>query len=151
MTDEQTEPLYFEPGASWWGLLFGPVFAALGVAFEAFTVGPIFWGLWLIAGAILTVFAALWVYARRRFAVVRVTHEELTQGSEQLALKKIKTVSDSTDQPRGARVLGGGQGVPRKYDSVLLKLTDGSLALAWARDGDGLREALRAAAQDVRR
>lgn len=147
MTEEHAgdEPLYFEPGASWWAVLFGPAFAALGVGAELISTGPIYWGLWIGVAGVLGLFAMLWVYARRRFAVVRVTHQELTQGSERLPVSKIKAVFDSDDEPPGVRVLGGGQSVPRRYTAVHLKLTDGSRVLAWARDGDGLRAALRTA------
>lgn len=146
MTSEQPgEALYYEPGATWWSVLVGPAFGAFGVAVELLTSGPVFWGLWITVAVILALFAVLWIYARRRFTAVQVTAEELTQGTERLPVSEIKWVSDSDDEPLGVRVLGGGATVPRKYTAVLLKLTDGSRVLAWARDGDGLRTALRTA------
>jgi hypothetical protein len=42
----------------------------------------------------------------------------------------------------GGRVLGGGWTVPRKYDELPLRLDDGTVVLAWARDGEALRSAL---------
>jgi len=39
-------------------------------------------------------------------------------------------------------VLGGGWSPPKKYAEVPVKLTDGSVVLAWARDPAGLRSAL---------
>ncbi len=43
----------------------------------------------------------------------------------------------------GARVLGGGAWVPKGTTDVPLRLTDGSTVVGWARDGHGLRDALR--------
>lgn len=143
----EPEELYAEPGASWWGLLFGPVFAGIGIGLELLMGGPVFWGLWITVVIVLGLFSLLWVYARRRYAQVRVTAQTLTQGSEKLAVEKIKQVSDSTEEPLGVKVLGGGQGVPRKYGAVTLRLTDGTRVVAWARDGDALRAALRSVVQ----
>jgi hypothetical protein len=44
--------------------------------------------------------------------------------------------------PVGARVLGGGWSVPRKYDELPVKLDDGTVVLAWARDVEALKAAL---------
>lgn len=146
MTEPAEDVRYFEPGGSWWGLLFGPAFAAVGIGIELLTVGPVFWALWIIVAVGLFGFAALWVYGRRRFCLVRVTESTLFQGPERLPLGKIAEVSDDDDEPFGVRVLGGGMTVPRKYEPVPLRLTDGKQVVAWARDGDALRAALRGAA-----
>ncbi|MGH3432891.1 MAG: hypothetical protein ACRDQB_08660 [Thermocrispum sp.] len=108
-----------------------------------------FWWFWIAAGVVLLPFTALWVYARRRFCVVRVTGDELTQGAETLPVDQITQVSDASSADHellGDRVLGGGQAVPRKYQPVRLGLSDDTRVLAWARDGDALRTALRRAA-----
>jgi hypothetical protein len=72
---------------------------------------------------------------------VRVTRGALWQGREQLAVSRIAVVTD-LGAPVGARVLGGGWTVPRKYDELPLRLDDGTVVLAWARDGEALRSAL---------
>lgn len=140
---EPAEPLYFEPGASWWGILFGPIFAAFGIGVELLSNGPLFWALWITVAVVLGLFTAFWVYGRRRFFQVRLTPEELTQGTETVPVEQIAEVFDGDDEPFGMRVLGGGLAVPRKYDPIQLGLADGSRALGWARDGDALRTALR--------
>jgi hypothetical protein len=142
--DDDERELYFEQGASWWALLFGPCFALIGLGFELVTSGPVFISLWIAVAAALTVFTALWVHARRRFTLVRLTDAELRQGPETLEVARIAEVGDG-EPPPGAKVLGGGLAAPRKYDEVPLRLDDDTIALAWARDGEALREALREA------
>jgi hypothetical protein len=44
--------------------------------------------------------------------------------------------------PVGARVLGGGWTVPKKFTEVPLRLTDDTVVVAWARDPEALRAAL---------
>ncbi|WP_286899782.1 hypothetical protein [Thermocrispum sp.] len=139
--------LYDDPGGSWLALAFPFGLAAAGVAVEAVT-GPVFWSLWALAGGVLLLFTVLWVVARRRFCRVRVTRSELIQGPEVLAIDRIAKILPAgprDEQVRDLRVLGGGHSMPRKYEPVRLQLTDGTRALAWARDGEALRTALRAA------
>lgn len=139
------EPLYFEQGGSWWAALFPVVFVGVGIGVEAL-FGGVYWTLWGITAAVLVPFTLLWIYGRRRFCLVRLTRGELTQGSETLPVEQIAEVYDGDDEPLGMRVLGGGHTVPRKYQPVRLRLSDGSKALAWARDGQALRTALRGVA-----
>ncbi len=165
MTSDDIDVRYEEPAASWWALLFGPGFALAGILFEAFTPGPILWPVWLIAALALSGFTAMWVYARRRYAVVRLTSEVLRQGEETLPVERIAAIANEHDEhhehdgdadtedteavtrdaepPRVSRVLGGGLAAPRKYDELPLRLDDGTVVLAWARDGHALRTALR--------
>lgn len=145
MTSGADEPvLYEEPGASWWALSFGPVFGLVGIGIELLT-GPVFWWLWTGVAVVLFGFSLLWVYARRSFCAIRLTEATLRQGPEELAVAEIAEVVDADDQgwPARGRVLGGGIGVPRKYDEVALRLRDGSTVVAWARDGETMRAALR--------
>lgn len=154
MTDDQDgesdaapddELLYEEQGGSRWALLFGPIFAGAGICVELLTGGPVFFGLWLTVAVVLGAFSALWVYARRRHAVVRVTTSTLRQGQETIPVDTIAEVVDvaAGHAPPRARVLGGGLAAPRKYAELPLRLRDGSLVLAWGRDGDAMRSALR--------
>ena len=132
---------YAEPGSSWWPVLWGPVFALAGGIVEA-TTGPVHLIAWIVVGVALAGAAALWVRARRQVCSVRLTSEVLHQGREELAVARIAEIED-VGPPLGARVLGGGWSVPKRFTEVPLKLRDGSVVLAWARDPDALRGALR--------
>jgi hypothetical protein len=135
-----TQPVLFdEPGSSWWPVLWGPVFAALGAAVEALG-GRVHTIAWIVVGLGLAGGAALWARARRRLLSVRLTGDTLAEGQESLAVQRIAAIEE--EAPARTRVLGGAWTVPRKYTEVPLRLDDGSLVLAWARDGDGLRDAL---------
>jgi hypothetical protein len=72
---------------------------------------------------------------------VKLTRAALWQGREALEVQRIAEVTD-VGAPVGARVLGGGWSVPRKYDELPLKLDDGTVVLAWARDVQALQAAL---------
>jgi hypothetical protein len=145
MIDEPDAPeyatLYREPGVAWSALLWAPAFAVVGYLTELLTGGPRHTGTWVLVAIGLCAITAPWVYARRRFLSVRVTRGALWQGREQLAVSRIAVVTD-LGAPVGARVLGGGWTVPRKYDELPLRLDDGTVVLAWARDGEALRSAL---------
>ncbi|MPY78993.1 MAG: hypothetical protein GEV04_10950 [Actinophytocola sp.] len=144
---DTTDVRYEELAASWWALLFGPCFALAGILFEVVTPGPVLYPIWLIAALALTGFTAMWVYARKRYAVVRLTSDLLRQGEETLLVERIAAIADEgadeEEPPRASRVLGGGLAAPRKYDELPLRLDDGTVVLAWARDGQALRAALR--------
>lgn len=140
-----SETRYREPGASWVALLYGPAFAVLGAVAELLTGAPVHVVAWVLAGLGLAAITTPWIYARRRFLTVRVTSSALWQGREEVPLSSIAQVTD-VGAPAGARVLGGGWSTPRKYDELPVRLDDGSVVLAWAKDG----EALRAAIQDVK-
>jgi hypothetical protein len=132
--------LYAEAGSSRWPLLWGPVFAGAGAGLEA-TTGPVHTVPWLIVGLALLACSAFWVNARRKVYRVMLTPLTLQQGRETLDAKTITKVTD-VGASAGARVLGGGWTVPRKTDEVPVRLTDDTVVLAWAQDGDELRKAL---------
>ncbi|GAB3455105.1 hypothetical protein GCM10027436_57270 [Actinophytocola sediminis] len=139
---ESDEPVMFaEAGSTWWPVLWGPLFAAIGAGVEAMT-GPVHWLPWIVVGLGLGGGAIIWVSARRKVYLVRLTTGTLTQGREQLRVADIAEVTD-VGVPVGAKVLGGGWTVPRKTSSVPLRLAGGSVVLAWARDDEGLLAALR--------
>lgn len=136
-----SEPvLYAEPGSSYWPVLWGPAFAGIGAGVEALS-GPVHTVQWLLIGTALFGGAVLWVNARRKVYRVELTPKTLTQGRESLDIEKIEQVTD-VGAAAGAKPLGGGWATPRKTDEVPLRLADGSTVLAWARDGDALRDAL---------
>ena len=132
---------YAEPGSTWWPVTWGLLFALVGAGAEALS-GPVHVIGWVLVGVALSGLTAIWVQARRRVCSVRVTDELLHQGREPLAVSKIVAVDD-VGAPVGARVLGGGWTVPKRFVEVPLKLADGTVVIAWAKDPDALRAALR--------
>jgi hypothetical protein len=136
-----TEPvLYAEQGSSWWPLLWGPLFAGLGAGLEA-TTGPVHTLPWVGVGVILFGVTAIWVKARRKVYRVELTPRTLRQGMETIDTSTMTQVSD-VGAGAGAKPLGGGWTVPRRTDEVPVKLDDGTVVLAWARDGEALKNAL---------
>ncbi|MFD7653030.1 hypothetical protein ACFV4N_03520 [Actinosynnema sp. NPDC059797] len=132
--------LYAEPGASWWPLLWGPAFALLGFAVEALTgaVRPL---LWLVVALALVLPTLVWVQGRRRVYAVRLTPAALHQGREELPVRDVAE-AEGVEPRAGARVLGGGWTLPRGTAPVPLRLVDGTVVTAWARDADALRAAV---------
>lgn len=143
--DDTAPVLYAEPGSSWWPVLWGPAFAMVGAGVEALS-GPVHALAWAVAGVVLCGAAALWVSARRRVCSVLLTAGTLYQGREPLVTNLISAIDD-VDAPVGARVLGGGWTVPKKFAEVPLRLTDDSVVVAWAKNPDALRAALRPVVQ----
>ncbi|MEC3975330.1 hypothetical protein [Amycolatopsis sp. H20-H5] len=140
MTATPAVSLYREPGVSWVALVWGPLFAVLGAVAEL-TTGPVHVLAWVFVAAGLVVVTLPWVYARRRFLSLEVTTEGFRQGREVLEAARIAEVAD-LGSPVGARVLGGGWSVPRKYDELPIRLDDGTVVLAWALDVEELQAAL---------
>jgi hypothetical protein len=140
--ESDTAPVrYVEPGSTWWPLLWGPVFALVGAGVEALS-GPVHVLDWLIVALLLFGIAMLWVHARRTVCSVVLTTNTLHQGREPLPINQIAEVDD-VGSPVGARVLGGGWTVPKKFAEVPLRLADDTVVLAWAKDPDALRAAIR--------
>jgi hypothetical protein len=139
---DDTAPVrYAEAGSSWWPLAWGPVFALAGAGVEALS-GPVHVLDWVIVGLLLFGSALLWTQARRRVCSVVLTTHALHQGREPLEVSRIAEVDD-VGYPAGARVLGGGWTVPKRFAEVPLRLTDDTVVVAWAKDPDALRTALR--------
>lgn len=139
--DESQPVLFHEPGSSWWPVLWGPVFATVAGGMEAST-GQTHTVQWVLVGLGLAVLTIVWVAARRRMCSVELTPTVLRQGREELPVRRIADVRDVGPQ-MGARVLGGGLAVPRKFTGVPLLLDDDETVLAWAKNGEGLHAALR--------
>jgi hypothetical protein len=133
--------LYRESGSSWWPLLWGPAFAVAGYLIELIT-GPASAALWTIVGLALTLAAVLWVNGRVKTRTVALTAEEAQFGREKLPIAMIEACRD-VGAPAGARVLGGGWSVPKGTTAVPVRLLDGTVVLAWARDPEALLAALR--------
>ena len=132
---------YAEPGSTWWPATWGVVFALVGAGVEALS-GPVHVLVWVLVGIGLSGMTSIWVHARRRALSLRLTENILYQGLEPLPVDRIAELDD-VGTPIGARVLGGGWTVPKKFTEVPLRLADGTVVLAWAKDPDAFRAALR--------
>jgi hypothetical protein len=139
--DPSAPARYVEIGSTWWPVAWGPFFALAGAGFEAST-GPVHVIDWIVVGVALAIGAAVWVQARRRICSVRLTQDTLYQGREELPVSRIAEIED-VGPPLGARVLGGGWTVPKRFTELPLRLRDDTVVLAWAKDPDALRAALR--------
>ncbi|SDN16196.1 hypothetical protein [Allokutzneria albata] len=139
--DEPAPVLYAERGASWWPVLWGPAFCLVGYVVELVRPGGMGLGTWVIVALAFTVAAAVWVRARRAIGAVSLTPFVLRQGREDLPVERIAAVTDVGAQV-GAKVLGGGWSVPKGTTALPIRLDDGAVVLAWARDAQALRDAL---------
>lgn len=146
-------PLFFECGASWYWVLFGPVAAGLllliqssgGAGFQPL-VPAIMLG--LVSGML-----AIQVKAARIHTSVELTADTLRQGTETLRIADIVMIYPEAKRPTGwgkaqpekwqtARALGELSGVPRRRVGIGLRLTGRRAVQAWARDHRRLRAAL---------
>ncbi|OZE99563.1 hypothetical protein [Rhodococcoides fascians] len=151
MTDSNDDALFEEPGARWRSLLWGPVFCAAVLVFELLTGPVVHWVALAVVAVVLTGFTYVQVSAARRHVSVALTATELRQGTERLSIADIAVVFPAPEYAAGeyepkkwetARVLGELTGIPRRRRGVGLRLVGGGLVQAWAKDDDGLREAL---------
>jgi hypothetical protein len=149
--DINQAPLFFEPGASWFWLLSGPLSAGTMLMIERSSG----YG-WEIAVPVVflllvTAFVGLQVKAARIHASVELTERTLRQGTESIPVDDILRVLPAADsdaasngpQPwQSARTLGELVGVPRGRVGIGLKLAGGRTVQAWARRHRDLRAAL---------
>ncbi|OSC42753.1 DUF3093 domain-containing protein [Mycobacterium decipiens] len=147
--DIPPEPLFYEPGASWYWVLTGPL-AAVSMILIEISSGA---GVGLITPAIFLVmvsaFVALQVKAGRIHTSVELTNDALRQGTETILVAEIVRIYPEADKRaevpekwQSARTLGELVGVPRGRVGIGLKLTGGRTAQAWARRHRQLRAAL---------
>lgn len=148
----KSKPLFYEPGASWYWLLAGPIAAVSMMLIEMSGGG----GVGLVTPAIflvmVSVFVAVQVKAARIHTSVELTEDALRQGTETILVSEIVKVfpepenSEASGKPlatwQSARALGELVGVPRGRVGIGLKLTGGRTAQAWARRHRHLRAAL---------
>ncbi|SEK72427.1 hypothetical protein [Rhodococcus maanshanensis] len=141
--------LFEEPGGRWSLVALGPALCLVVLVVEAIIGSGVHWlGLALFA-ALLAGLVALQVVAARRHASVLLTPAVLRNGAEALEVTDIAEVLPEADpfaedlEPwESAPSLGELSGVPRRRTGIGLRLRDGSVVRAWARDGDGLRSEL---------
>lgn len=141
--------LFAEPGARWRSVAYGPALCAVILVLELVTGAQPHWFALIFCGAAIGGFVALQVVAGQRHVSVELTPEHLRQGTEVVPLRGIAEVLPERDEDswddldwESARALGELHGVPRRRTGIGLKLRDGALVQAWARDHRGLRTAL---------
>lgn len=146
------KPLFYEPGASWYWVLMGPLAAASMILIEVWSGA----GVGLLVPAIFLVmvsaFVALQVKAARIHVSVELTEDALRQGTETILVREIVKVYPEPDNHeasgkelarwQSSRALGELVGVPRGRIGIGLRLTEGRTAQAWARGHRQLRAAL---------
>jgi hypothetical protein len=149
VTDTSSPPqiLFYEPGATWWWLLAGPL-AGISMALIQLSAG---YGIqWLVPGiffVLVTGFLWIQVKAARIHTSVELTPDHLRQGEERISIDDIVRIYPEATgaEPakwQSSRALGELTGVPRGRKGIGLKLTNDRSAQAWARKHQRLRAEL---------
>ncbi|MGW4248085.1 hypothetical protein [Nocardia sp. NPDC004722] len=144
--------LFSEPGARWRTIAYGPAMCAIILLIEVIRGGAVHWFGLAFCALLLAGFVWLQVVAGKRHISVELTADTLREGTETMPLRDIAEVLPEDDEEswdyedwQSARALGELSGVPRRRKGIGLKLTDGRLVQAWARDHVTLRAELTAA------
>ena len=142
------EVLFYEPGASWWWLLVGPVIGGRDGAHPASAaVRGIQFGVPAVFLVLVSGFLAIQIKAARIHTSVELTPATLRQGTEVIDTADIVQIFPEAKRAEAEkwqsyRALGELSGVPRGRTGIGLKLTDGRSGQAWARRHRTLRAAL---------
>lgn len=147
---------FAESGAHWRAVAYGPLICLIVLILElTLGHGPVHWFGLAFCGVLLAGFVSLQVVAGKRHVSVELTGTSLREGTETLDLERIAAVLPEPDEEcwddedwQSARALGELAGVPRRRKGIGLKLRDGGLVQAWARDPRGLREQLTEAVEE---
>ena len=143
ISDRTDEPVLFaESGTRPWILVLGPALAALGLGLDRLAPGGAPVSLWLGVGLLVFLYTLVLVRSRRHFRRVELTPSVLVQGTTRLPMSHVTSLRPVDEEHHGLRVLGDGPVVPRRCQPVVLRLRDGTRAVAWAGDGAALRRAL---------
>ncbi|MGA9873292.1 MAG: hypothetical protein WBQ44_19395 [Rhodococcus sp. (in: high G+C Gram-positive bacteria)] len=143
--------LFHEPGARWRALAWGPAICVIALAIEVLTGPVVHWFALALFALLLAGFTYVQISAARRHVSVELTSTHLRQGTETVDVADIEAVLPPADYSDGnyelakwesARVLGELTSVPRRRSGIGLRLVGGGTVQAWARDDEGLREAL---------
>ncbi|MFI6167278.1 hypothetical protein ACIBCN_10875 [Nocardia sp. NPDC051052] len=144
--------LFAEPGARWRTVAYGPILCVIILVIELATGSSVHWFALVFCGSLIGMFVVLQVIAGQRHVSVELTESTLRDGTETLPLSSIDAVLPERDEDcwddedwEEARALGELSGVPRRRTGIGLRLADGSLVQAWAKDHRTLRTALTAA------
>ncbi|WP_327142443.1 hypothetical protein [Nocardia sp. NBC_01327] len=154
MSESAANVLFSEPGARYRTIAYGPVLCGLILVVEVVRGGAVHWFGLVFCGLLLAGFVWLQVIAGKRHISIELTPDTLREGAETLPLSSIAAVLPETDDEswdyedwESARALGELSGVPRRRKGIGLKLRDGGLVQAWARDHYTLRAELTAAVE----
>lgn len=144
---EPGELLYYEPGGSWWVVAIGPILVGAVLIMEIVGPGQVHWPIMAIFVAIITGFSVVQVFAARKHVSVELTDTTLRQGTRVVPIADIDTVYPPNNgaEPKkwqSAPALGELHGVPRRRKGIGVKLADGTLAQAWAKDVETFRREL---------
>jgi hypothetical protein len=153
MTGAEPQPLFYEPGASWWWVALGPASAGAMVLIEIWSGAKVSLVVPAIFLVLVSAFVGLQVKAARIHVSVELTEDALRQGTETILLREIVKVYPAPEHHQAAsgkelarwqsaRALGELVGVPRGRIGIGLKLTNDRTAQAWARRHRHLRAAL---------
>jgi hypothetical protein len=144
--------LFYEPGASWYWVLAGPLSAASLIYIEQVNHVPISYLVPAIFLVLVSAFVSLQVKAARIHTSVELTEKALRQGTETILVSEIVKVFPEAKNSvvsgralarwQSARALGELAGVPRGRWGIGLKLTGGRTAQAWARRHRHFRDVL---------
>ncbi len=152
-TEVQTDPVLFsEPGARWRSVAYGPLLCLIVLILEIILGhGPVHWFGLAFCAALLAGFVTLQVVAGKRHVSISLTESALREGAETLPLKYVARVFPEHDEEswdddpwQSARALGELTGVPRRRTGIGLKLRDGAMVQAWAKNHRELRAQLEA-------
>ncbi|MCU1648548.1 MAG: hypothetical protein JWN03_8823 [Nocardia sp.] len=156
MSESAANVLFSEPGARYRTIAYGPVLCGLILVVEVIRGGAVHWFGLVFCGLLLAGFVWLQVIAGKRHISIELTPDTLREGAETLPLSSIAAVLPETDDEswdyedwESARALGELSGVPRRRKGIGLKLRDGGLVQAWARDHYTLRTELTAAVEQL--
>ncbi|OBF51275.1 DUF3093 domain-containing protein [Mycobacterium sp. 852002-53434_SCH5985345] len=151
-TKGEPKPLFYEPGASWWWVAWGPVAAGSMILIEVWSGAPVSFLIPVIFLVLVSGFVGLQVKAARIHVSVELTEDALRQGTETILVREILKVYPDAEnheasgkelaQWQSARALGELVGVPRGRIGIGLRLTGKRTVQAWARRHRRLREAL---------
>lgn len=148
-TGDGTTILFAEPGARWRSVAYGPLLCLIVLILELVTAARVHWFALIFCAALIAGFVVLQVIAGQRHVSVELTDTALREGTETLPLAAIDAVLPERDEDswddedwESARSLGELSGVPRRRKAIGLRLVDGALVQAWAKDHRGLRAAL---------
>lgn len=150
--ESRTEPLFYEPGASWYWVLAGPLSAASLIVIQKSSGAPVSLLVPAIFLVLVSIFVGVQVKAARIHTSVELTDDALRQGTETILVREIVRVYPEPENSiasgkelarwQSARALGELVGVPRGRVGIGLRLTQGRTAQAWARKHRHLRAAL---------
>ncbi|CQD10323.1 DUF3093 domain-containing protein [Mycobacterium europaeum] len=151
-TATEPKPLFYESGASWWWVGWGPVAAGAMILIEVWSGAPVSFLIPVIFLVLVSGFVGLQVKAARIHVSVELTDDALRQGTETILVREILRVFPEPENHeasgkelarwQSARALGELVGVPRGRIGIGLKLTGDRYAQAWARRHRALRAAL---------